>query len=100
MLKKIIDIKEKKLKVLLYGNGYLGNLLADQLKEELVAIVDKDLLINNKKENNIISLNEIKNYEYDCIIISVIGREMEIIKLLLNNTKRHITNILTINIFI
>lgn len=83
MLKKIIDIKEKKLKILLYGHGYLGKLLADQLKEELVAIVDKDLLINNKKENNIISLNEIKNYEYDCIIISVIGREMEIIKSLI-----------------
>ena len=47
--------------------------------ENLVAVIDKNHKVD-KVPYKIISLNEIQNYEYDFIVISVIGREIDIIK--------------------
>jgi hypothetical protein len=79
MLKKIEDIKKSNQKILLYGHGHLGKILATYLGENLVAVIDKNHKVD-KVPYKIISLNEIQNYEYDFIVISVIGREIDIIK--------------------
>ena len=79
ILKKIDDMKKNEQKILLYGHGYLGKIIATYLSDSLVAVVDKNHHID-KVPYIIIHLDEIKNYKYDYIVISVIGRELDIIK--------------------
>jgi lipopolysaccharide biosynthesis protein/2-polyprenyl-3-methyl-5-hydroxy-6-metoxy-1,4-benzoquinol methylase len=80
MLKKIADIKEKQQKVFVYGHGYLGKMAAIYLGDALVGVVDKNPPLEHKEAYTIISLNELKNYEYDSVVVTVIGREIDIIK--------------------
>lgn len=80
MLKKIADIKEKEQKIVVYGHGYLGKMVASYVGEGLVGVVDKNSSVSHKEAYKIISLIDLKNYEYDYIIITVIGREIDIIK--------------------
>ena len=61
-------INYKKLKYLIYGNGTFGKSIGSILKNSLVAFIDKDT----------IELTP----DHDYIIISVLGREEEIIKYL------------------
>ena len=61
-VKKIV--KNEKSKIVKKANEIINSEREDKkkIKEELVAIVDKDLLINNKKENNITTpIDETKN---------------------------------------
>lgn len=85
IFKKVITIKNENEKVLIYGHGYLGKVILSILNDNVVAVIDRNIrqdLVGNYK---IIQLNEINNYTYDSIIISLIGREKEIIKILLEN---------------
>lgn len=75
----IENLKKSNYKLAIYGNGIIGNILATHLKDQVVAIFDKnqDLITKNK---NILHPNEIKNQRFDKLIISVLGREKEIIE--------------------
>lgn len=80
MLKKVENIKEKQQKVFVYGHGYLGKVIAQYLGEALIGVIDKNPPAEHKESYEIISLSELKRYDYDCIILSVIGRELDVIK--------------------
>lgn len=74
----INNFKELKSKIAIYGNGIIGNILANELKNNVVAIFDKD---RNSKSNitKVLHPSKIGNIKFDKLIISVLGREKEII---------------------
>lgn len=58
-------------RIILYGAGKVGQSYYYQLKKqkdmEVIAVVDK----NADKEKGIIGIDDISNYEYDCIVIGI-----------------------------
>lgn len=83
ILKKITMMKENDSKILLYGYGYLGKVILSILGDKIIAVVDKNAKQKLTDNYKIIKIDEIKNYDYDYIILSPIGREKEIITELL-----------------
>lgn len=83
MLQKIDELKKDNKRIVVYGNGYLGRMLASFLDKNLIAVLDK--LPKQGFPYNIIKPEEINNYSYDFIIISVLGREVEILESLNNH---------------
>ncbi|GKX65534.1 glycosyltransferase [Inconstantimicrobium mannanitabidum] len=79
---KVINRNIKNSKVAIYGNGKLGQLLFKILKNDEITpicIIDKDKNFQMYEQTPIISLNEINNYNIDCIIITPIPYMDEII---------------------
>lgn len=72
-------IKEDE-KYIIYGNGSAGNVIKSFLGNNCVLIVDKSstLVDTNIENDKVYSPLNIKNIDYDYIIISVIGREENI----------------------
>lgn len=85
ILKKIITMNEENKKILIYGHGYLGKVFISLLNDNVIAVIDKNLNQKSMSNYKIIKIDEIKNYEYDYIVLSLIGREKEIIPELLSH---------------
>lgn len=86
----INNFKKLDSKVAIYGNGVIGNILANELKNNVVAIFDKN---KNSKSNitEVLHPNIIDNVKFDKLIISVLGREKEIIKTINIPSKKIVT---------
>jgi glycosyltransferase involved in cell wall biosynthesis len=70
-------------KIILYGFGHIGQIIYNQLKNNIVAIVDKNFKkLNYSNSTKILDVNDINNLEADYILISVLGKEKEIIDFL------------------
>lgn len=71
---EINNLKKMNQKYLIYGNGTVSKLLLNNLEKQCIGIIDKNIKgsFNNLKE------------PFDKIIISVLGRENEIEKILVN----------------
>lgn len=75
----IQKIKNSKAKIAIYGNGLVGNLIAKEIKNQVVVICDQNP--NSKSELSKVCLpNELENFDFDFLVISVLGRESTIIK--------------------
>lgn len=71
------ELKKIKLKyknIILYGAGSISNIIKPYLDKNVIAVVDKN--------DKIYSPDKIKNYKFDCIIITAIEYQKEIIKYL------------------
>ena len=84
ILKKIYEMKELNNKILLYGNGYLGKVILSILGDKVIAVIDKNIK-QQLNTHKVIQPVEIQKYDYDSIVISVIGREKEVISTLISN---------------
>ena len=82
-------------RIILYGYGHAGKIFYENLSKNIVAIVDKNHLSDN---NLFIEIENLNNIEYDCILISVLGREDEISSYLYNNYNIKKDKIITINL--
>lgn len=71
-------LKKYKYKIAIYGNGLIGNLIAKELKDQIVVIVDK-AKDSFSKYAKVCIPEELNNYKFDILVISVLGREKEII---------------------
>ncbi len=74
----INKLKEEKCKLAIYGNGLVGQIIARELPDQVVVIFDKDVTA----ESDIAQVSHpsnIKNYNFSLLVISVLGREEEII---------------------
>lgn len=71
-------LKKYKYKIAIYGNGIIGNLIARELKEQIVVIVDK-AKDNSSQYAKVCNPQELNNYKFDKLVICVLGREEEII---------------------
>lgn len=69
--------KARELKIALYGNGLVTQIIAPLLQEELVVIADQ-----NSNQNSIyasvVHPSDLKSYTFDILLITVLGREIEI----------------------
>jgi FkbM family methyltransferase len=75
----IKKFKESKAKIAIYGNGLIGQLIAKELKEQLIVIVDQNSQ-STSEFAKVCSPGEIKNFDLDVLVITVLGREESIIK--------------------
>ena len=71
---KLITLKAKYTKIALYGFGNTGQLIAPYLCDHLTLIVDKKIE-NIRIDKTICTLDDLYKYDFDCIIITLIGRE-------------------------
>ena len=90
-------LKETKLKVAIYGNGIVGNIVIDKLKNSVVVIVDKEDEIQ-KDAIALCSPEELNDFDFDVIIVCVLGREIEIRNYLINTLSIDEQKILVFNI--
>lgn len=75
----INKLKNSNYKLAIYGNGLIGKIFQQELKNQIVAIFDK----NTDSSSNICNIshpNKICDFDFDKLVISVLGREEEIIK--------------------
>jgi len=93
----INSLKNSKDKIAIYGNGLVGNLIAKELKDNLVVICDNNP--NNSKSDfaKVCLPQELKNYSFDYLVICVLGREKQILESL-EKFKISKDKILTINL--
>ena len=75
-------IKKNHNNIVIYGNGIVGNIILKELKDKAILICDK----NNLKHSSITTCTpeELKEYNFEKIIITVLGRESEIMEELTN----------------
>jgi len=71
-------LKKYNYKIAIYGNGLIGNIVAKELKEQLVIIADKNKN-SFSKYAKVCKPEELNNYKFDKLVICVLGREEEII---------------------
>lgn len=77
------EIKQKYQKIALYGYGTLGKIITQILNNRIEVIIDQSEIIDTELCIPIINIRDFHKYSYDIIIISVLGRETEIINTLL-----------------
>lgn len=84
----------------IYGHGVVGKIIYNLLDEALRIFIDKASTLTSKeiKENTVYHPENLHNMYYDNIIISVLGREEEIMQYLIEelNVDKH--KIITLNI--
>ncbi|MCT7530915.1 glycosyltransferase family 2 protein [Aliarcobacter cryaerophilus] len=84
---KYIDKLDSSKSYLLYGYGNIGKLIYNRLGSSIKNIVDINYKNLSTKDLPIYNPIDINNFEFDYIIISVLGREEIIIKDLIDNLK-------------
>lgn len=94
------ELKHKNEQYIIYGAGTISNLVYSILESNIVAKVDqKSILISNLiKSNEVYNPKNIKNMKFDRVIISVLGREEEIIKYLTDELNIQVEKIIVLNI--
>jgi glycosyltransferase involved in cell wall biosynthesis len=93
LFKEIKKLTTQNKKFAIYGNGIIGNIIAKEIKENLIVIFDQNNHIQSEY-SNVVLPSEMKNYNFDTLIISVFGRE----NLIKNNLKKVDFEILEISI--
>ncbi|NOQ31392.1 MAG: hypothetical protein GQ570_09740 [Helicobacteraceae bacterium] len=84
---KVLSFPKPKTNYIIYGNGTFGKIVKSIMPHEKTIFVDinSDLISNEIEYSKVYSVKNIENIEYDLIIVSVIGREIEVIKMLTNS---------------
>ncbi|MGB5920005.1 hypothetical protein [Arcobacter sp.] len=80
--KGLSDIKSKYKKIALYGYGITSKLIAPYLEDQLVIIADKNST-NIKSSYKLCDPKDLTNYDFDCIVITLLGIEEKVINYLL-----------------
>jgi len=93
----INSIKNSKNKIAIYGNGLVGNLIAKEIKDNLVVICDSNPNNNKSLFAKVCLPQELENYDFDFLLICVLGREKQIFENL-EKFKINKDKILTINL--
>lgn len=84
---KWIDELDSSKNYLLYGYGHIGKLIYDKVGDSIKTIVDMNYQNLSTKSLPIYNPLDINNFEFDYIIISVLGREEIIIENLVENLR-------------
>lgn len=85
-LKQIVELKNTHEKILVYGNGSFGNVVKNTLDTSCVGIIENETLKN------------IDSFDFDKLIITVLGRENDIEKTLVEKYNIPSKKIIKINI--
>ena len=90
LFNQIQEIKNSGINCVVYGNGSVGKTIRALMPERIVGFVDR--------ANPIHAPKNLKKMNFDKIIISVLGREKEIINYLINELKIPRNKILTLDV--
>ncbi|MDD2905824.1 MAG: glycosyltransferase family 2 protein [Sulfurimonas sp.] len=93
LAEKLQKIQCQYKKIALYGYGHAGKFCELYLKNSIAVIVDKGIALDSK---TVYHPNQLSGFEYDCILISVLGREQEIISYLHRNIGIEKSKIITL----
>lgn len=93
----IEELKRENKKVLLYGNSRAGRIIASLLGECVVGVADR-AHDGSESSEKLYSLHQISEVNYDILLVTVLGRESEIINELVNNYSVKKDTILTLNL--
>ncbi|MFA6742470.1 MAG: methyltransferase domain-containing protein [Arcobacteraceae bacterium] len=85
----LLDLMNKHNSIVLYGFGITARIIMSLYPDKIKLIVDNNVNKQNRKINNIDVKNpkELKEFNYDLIIITVLGREDEITDFLVEEMK-------------
>lgn len=85
----LMVLKKESTKIILYGNSNFAKVVASILSENLIAIVDTSSKLEDYNGSKILaySPNILDSLEYDKIVITVLGRENEILTFLQKKLK-------------
>lgn len=90
LVSQIEELKSHKYEYILYGNGTVSKLIKSLINEQIIGYVDIQSKTNHP--------NNLKKLHYDKIIITVLGREDEILDYLVNELYVPKDKIVTINL--
>ena len=93
---KWIDNLDSSKKYLLYGYGNIGKLIYDKVGDSIKTIVDMDYKNISTKTLPIYNPLNINSFQFDYVIISVLGRENEITKYLVDDLEIDRNKIITL----
>lgn len=85
-------------RIALYGYGCVGRLIAKELKGKIVVIADRDASKISVDNIPLIFPENIHDYQFDCVLVSVLGREAEIVDYLVNDLRVDQFKIVTIEL--
>ncbi|WP_148570533.1 glycosyltransferase [Aliarcobacter cryaerophilus] len=86
-------------KFILYGFGHIGKIIYNRYKDNILFILDKNYEKMSEEENiKISSVDTVKLFKDELIVIAVLGREDEISKYLIKNFDIDINRIININL--
>ncbi len=90
LILKINQLKTLNYNYIIYGNGNIGKIIQALAQDKIIGYVDISDASNHP--------NNLKNIKFDKIIISVLGREDEIIKYLVEDLQIHRDKIITLDL--
>lgn len=92
-----LDLKQKKF--ILYGYGNIGKIIYREFQDNIIAIVDKNYKeLTHQNNIKIFNITELIKIDAEYIVISVLGKEKEIIEYLEKMNLLKNKNIITIKI--
>ena len=71
---KLDDLKVKYKDIAIYGNGLVGRMILDYLKNNVTVTLDK----YQYNSSSVVNIEDVLNYQFDIIVITVFGKENEI----------------------
>lgn len=77
--KYIQHLQDSKYKIAIYGNGLIGQLIAKEVQDKLVVIIDQNPH-SSSSFGQVHLPEEINNFKFDKLVITALGREESIIK--------------------
>lgn len=97
---QICHFRDTHHKIVVYGYGTIGKTIQALIPERIIAFVDQtsDRLSDELITGEVYNTENLPNMDYDKIIISVLGREDEIKKYLIEDLKVDKTKIITLKI--
>lgn len=80
MVSKFLRNNAQLSKIVIYGSGTVGDIIYALIPEKVVAFVDKkaDYVSEGFHSSGVYAPESLRHMEYDCVLISVLGREQEI----------------------
>ncbi|RXK13597.1 hypothetical protein CP965_07305 [Halarcobacter mediterraneus] len=97
IISQINHIKESHNKIILYGNGNICKLISTLLADKLLCIVDQKEALDSENKK-VINPLKLRNLNFDVILITVLGRELEIINDLITLYQVEKNKIISFNI--
>lgn len=89
---------EKYSKIAIYGYGLIGKLVAAELGKRVSVIVDQSPQEGSVTDTPVALPHLLLDYRFDCVLITVLGREQEISSYLQNTLNVHPDKIIAFNL--
>ena len=98
IIEQYLDFLQNNENIILYGNGTISNMLLKMNSKNIIGIIDKNNLNPNSLLLPVFYPQFIQNVKYNKIILTVLGREKEIIEYLNKTFSIDTKNILVFDV--